>query len=226
VTVWLTRPIRTLQRELPPRPSVPEAFPHVTRGGERAMADGLPLDVLAEEGPHQVGERVAVLLECEVAGVEQVKLQCELVGKPWSRSTTGAPFGPASREFHPPSAARTLWMAVSSVKGGSGGRVSTACVIASPTVGLETVGACWMVIGILPPDSLGTRRRRLTALPEKVQQRTVDFFGMGPVQAVRTALHRHQLASLDQRIGALCGGGEGENPVGIPMNNQCGHVNA
>jgi hypothetical protein len=35
---------------------------------------GLPLDVLAEEVPHRVGDFVAVLLEREVAGVEQVKL--------------------------------------------------------------------------------------------------------------------------------------------------------
>ena len=35
----------------------------------------LPLDVLAEEVPHQLGDLVAVLLEGEVPGVEQVKLQ-------------------------------------------------------------------------------------------------------------------------------------------------------
>ncbi len=36
---------------------------------------GLPLDVLTEEVPHQVGNLVAVLLQREVSGVEQVKLQ-------------------------------------------------------------------------------------------------------------------------------------------------------
>jgi hypothetical protein len=40
---------------------------------------GLPLDVLAEEVPHQVGDLVAVLLERDVAGVEQVKLQIRQV---------------------------------------------------------------------------------------------------------------------------------------------------
>jgi hypothetical protein len=45
------------------------------RCGERAVADGSMLDVLAAEVSHQVGDLVAVLLEPEVAGVEQVKLQ-------------------------------------------------------------------------------------------------------------------------------------------------------
>jgi hypothetical protein len=36
---------------------------------------GLPLDILAEEFPNEVGYLVAVLLEREVSGVEQVKLQ-------------------------------------------------------------------------------------------------------------------------------------------------------
>jgi hypothetical protein len=40
---------------------------------------GLALDVLAEEVPHQVRYRVAVLLKREVSGVEQVKLQIRQV---------------------------------------------------------------------------------------------------------------------------------------------------
>ena len=36
---------------------------------------GLMLDVFEEEVPHQIGDLVAVLLKCEVSGVEQVNLQ-------------------------------------------------------------------------------------------------------------------------------------------------------
>ena len=43
--------------------------------GDHGNFDGLPLDILAEEVPHQVSYEVTVLLKCEVSGVEQVKLQ-------------------------------------------------------------------------------------------------------------------------------------------------------
>src|SRR5208337_3546699 len=41
------------------------------------------LDILTEEVPHQVGDLVAVLLEREVSGVEQVKLQGLQVSLVW-----------------------------------------------------------------------------------------------------------------------------------------------
>jgi hypothetical protein len=50
---------------------------------------GLPLDVLAEEVPHQVGDRVAIFLKREVSGVEQVKLQSLQVFLVWLSAGSG-----------------------------------------------------------------------------------------------------------------------------------------
>ena len=46
-------------------------------------------------------------------------------------------------------------------------------------------------------ESFGTRLRQFTALPEKVQQRTVDCPGVGPGQAVSPALYLSDRAASD-----------------------------
>ena len=56
-------------RQLPTKSPVPEAVPSPAAVSV-PWPMGLPLDVLAEEAPHQVGDLVAVLLEREVGGVE------------------------------------------------------------------------------------------------------------------------------------------------------------
>jgi hypothetical protein len=52
-------------------------------------------------------------------------------------------------------------------------------------------------MGILLHESFGTRLRRFTALPEKVQPRTVDDLGVGPGQAVSPALYLSDRAASD-----------------------------
>src|SRR6266850_6837068 len=94
-------------------------------------------------------------------------------------------------------------MAVSSVKGGSGGRASAVCMITAPPVWLGMAGACLRVIRIFLRESFGTLLRRFTALPEKVQQRTVDYLGVGPGQAVWHALCHSDRAASDTSGQAL-----------------------
>jgi hypothetical protein len=52
-------------------------------------------------------------------------------------------------------------------------------------------------MGILFRESFGTRLRRFTALPEKVQPRTVDDLGVGPGQAVSPTLYLSDRAASD-----------------------------
>src|SRR5438093_1032693 len=49
---------------------------------------------------------------------------------------------------------------------------------------------------------------------------------MRPSDAVGAILHHCEAGSFDQLGGAVSGGGDGENPVGVAVNDQRGHVDA
>src|SRR5436309_6388606 len=63
-------------------------------------------------------------------------------------------------------------------------------------------------------------------LPEEMYQLGIYFARVRPVQAVRRALNRDQLASLDDFRRALGRDGEGHDTIRIAVDNQRGHIDA
>ena len=69
-------------------------------------------------------------------------------------------------------------------------------------------------------------RSRELLRPEERQQLPVDLFSMGPRQAVRPALDHREAATLDGLRRTLSASRERNNPVGVAVDDQCGHVDA